>query len=219
MLLQVGLPGRIAYDRALAWQEALVARRARGGGDALLLLEHPPVYTLGRGADRRHLGMAAHGDVPVVETHRGGEVTFHGPGQLVGYPVLGLRDRRPDLHWYLRTLEDVVIDALGELGIRGGRVVGKTGVWVGGHRKICSIGVAVRRWVTWHGFALNVGPDLGGFAAITPCGLTGVEMTSVAREGGPPDVAAVLPVVLERFLGAFGYEGWEPMTAPAEVAA
>lgn len=219
MLLQVGLPGRIAYDRALAWQEALVARRVQGGGDALLLLEHPPVYTLGRGADRRHLGLAAQGDVPVVEAHRGGEVTYHGPGQLVGYPVLGLRDRRPDLHWYLRTLEDVVIDALAEIGIRSGRVVGRTGVWIDERRKICSIGVAVRRWVTWHGFALNVGPDLSGFAAITPCGLTGVEMTSVAREGGPAEVSVVLPVVLARFLGAFGYAGWEPMTVPAEVAA
>jgi lipoate-protein ligase B len=219
MLLQVGLPGRVEYERALVWQEVLVARRGQGGPDALLLLEHPPVYTLGRGADRRHLGLAASGGIPVVETHRGGEVTFHGPGQLVGYPVLGLRDRRPDLHWYLRTLEEAVIRALGELGIASGRVVGRTGVWVEGRRKICSIGIAVRRWVTWHGFALNVGPDLSGFTPITPCGLDGVEMTSVAREGGPAAVSAVLPVVLARFLDTFGYEGWQPMAMPVEVAA
>lgn len=213
MLLQVGLPGCVEYERAVAWQEALVARRQRGGADTLLLLEHPPVYTLGRGADRRFLGTATDGSVPVVETNRGGEVTFHGPGQLVGYPILGLRERRPDLHWYLRTLEAALIGALADLGIPSGRVAGRTGVWVDGRRKICSIGVAVRRWVTWHGFALNVGPDLSGFVPISPCGIAGVEMTAVAREGGPTEVTAVLPVVLARFVEAFGYEGWEPVTA------
>ncbi|HJQ98594.1 MAG TPA: lipoyl(octanoyl) transferase LipB [Candidatus Polarisedimenticolaceae bacterium] len=208
--LEIGLPGVVEYGRALAWQEALVARRLAGGPDALLLLEHPPVYTLGRGADPRHVGMAASGDVPVVRVHRGGEVTFHGPGQLVGYPILGLRDLRPDVRWYVDMLEGVLVATLADLGIDAGRRPGFRGVWVG-TRKIASIGVAIRRWVTWHGFALNVAADVSGFAAITPCGLTGVEMTSVVREGGPADVAAVIPTLCGRFVEAFGYPGSVPL--------
>jgi len=210
--LEVAVPGRVAYATAVAWQEALVARRLAGGADALLLLEHPPVYTLGRGGDPRHLGAAATGDVPIVRAHRGGQVTYHGPGQLVGYPIVGLRDLRPDVRWYLDMLEGVLIAALGELGIAARSRAGLTGVWVG-DRKIASIGIALRRWVAWHGFALNVADDLRGFAPITPCGISGVEMTSVAREGGPSDVDAVVPVVLRRFVSAFGYAGWTPLPA------
>jgi lipoate-protein ligase B len=217
MRLEVGLPGRLDYTRAVAWQEALVARRIAGGPDALLLLEHPPVYTLGRGADPRHLGSAGAGEAPVHRVHRGGQVTYHGPGQLVGYPIVGLRDLRPDLRWYLRMLEGVLIDTLGVLGIAADRRTGLTGVWVG-ERKIASIGIALRRWVAWHGFALNVGRDLGGFARITPCGITGVEMTSVAREGGPEDVGAILPVVLASFVAAFGYPGWRPLEEAGDRA-
>jgi lipoyl(octanoyl) transferase len=216
--LEVGRPGRVAYERAVAWQEVLVARRLAGGPDTLLLLEHPPVYTLGRGADDRHLGAAGAGSVPVVRTRRGGQVTYHGPGQLVGYPILDLRGLRPDVRWYVRTLEEVLIRALGDLGIEAERRAGLPGVWIGA-RKIGSIGVAIRRWVCWHGFALNVGPDLGPFAAITPCGIAGVEMTSVAREGGPADVAAVLPVVLGRFVDTFGYPGYAPLAPALESAA
>jgi lipoyl(octanoyl) transferase len=211
MMIEVGMPGRIAYEDALAWQEALVARRLVGPPDALLLLEHPPVYTLGQGADPRYLGAAADGGVPIFRVGRGGQVTWHGPGQLVGYPVLGLRDLRPDLHWYLRALEQALIDALVVLGIRAGRIVGRTGVWVDGRRKIASIGVGLRRWVTRHGFALNVGEDLSGFDPITPCGIEGVEMTSVAREGGPSDVDAVARVVLTNLVATFGYAGWRPL--------
>jgi lipoyl(octanoyl) transferase len=210
--LDVALPGRVEYERAVAWQEALVARRLAGDRDALLLLEHPPVYTLGRGGDPAHLGAAAFGDVPVVRAHRGGEVTYHGPGQLVGYPILGLREHRPDVRWYVRMLEQVLIDALSDAGIDASRRDGLTGVWVG-MRKIASIGIAIRRWVAWHGFALNVAADLSGFTSITPCGIAGVEMTSVAREGGPADVPAVAQLVLARFLAAFGYEGWTPLAA------
>jgi lipoyl(octanoyl) transferase len=210
MQLQVGLPGRVEYGRALAWQEALVARRQAGGSDALLLLEHPPVYTLGRGADPRFLGAAASRGVSVFRVHRGGQVTYHGPGQLVGYPIIDLRGFRPDVRWYLDRLEDVLIAALAALGIAAGRCSGLRGVWVG-ERKIASIGIALRRWVAWHGFALNVGHDVSGFAPITPCGITGIEMTSVEREGGPAEVAAVLPVVLDRFIAAFGYAGWTPL--------
>ncbi len=211
MRLEVAVPGLVEYERALAWQQALLAQRIAGGPDVLLLLEHPPVYTLGRGADPRHLGLAATGAVPVVRAHRGGEVTYHGPGQLVGYPILGLRDLRPDVRWYVRRLEGVLIGALADVGIAARARDGLTGVWVG-ERKIASIGVAIRRWVTWHGFALNVGDDLGGFDAITPCGLTGVRMTSVAREGGPAGVDAVIPAVLRQFVATFGYDGWVPLT-------
>jgi lipoate-protein ligase B len=212
MRLEVATPGSVDYADAAAWQERLVARRIAGGPDALLLLEHPPVYTLGRGADERHLGSAAAADVPVVRAHRGGQVTYHGPGQLVGYPILGLRGLRTDIRWYLRMLEATLIAALAEWGIEGARVEGQTGVWVRG-RKIASIGVAVRRWVTWHGFALNVGHDLSGFARITPCGLTGVEMTSVAREGGPETIATAIPIVLRHFVAGFGYSEWEAKQA------
>jgi len=205
--LEVGMPGRIEYGLAVTWQEALVERRIAGGPDALLLLEHPPVYTLGRGADPRHLGAAAAGAIPVFPAHRGGQVTYHGPGQLVGYPIVGLRDFRPDVRWYLDVLEGVLIDALADLGVAAGRRAGLTGVWVG-QRKIASIGIALRRWVAWHGFALNVADDLSGFDPIAPCGLSGIEMTSVAGEGGPGDVRQVLPAVLARFVFAFGYAGW-----------
>jgi lipoyl(octanoyl) transferase len=215
--LRIARCGRVPYDVALAWQEALVARRLDGGPDALLVLEHPPVYTLGRGADARFLGVAADGDVPVVRVGRGGQVTYHGPGQLVGYPILGLRDLRPDVRWYVRGLEEVLIDALADLGIAAVRRPGLTGVWVG-PRKIGSIGVAIRRWVTWHGFALNVAPDVSGFAAITPCGIDGVVMTSVAREGGPSDLETVAEVVERRFVQHFGYATVSALESPAAVA-
>jgi lipoyl(octanoyl) transferase len=215
--LRIARCGRVPYDVALAWQEALVARRLDGGPDALLVLEHPPVYTLGRGADARFLGVAADGDVPVVRVGRGGQVTYHGPGQLVGYPILGLRDLRPDVRWYVRGLEEVLIDALADLGIAAVRRPGLTGVWVG-PRKIGSIGVAIRRWVTWHGFALNVAPDVSGFAAITPCGIDGVVMTSVAREGGPSDLETVAEVVVRRFVQHFGYATVSALESPAAVA-
>lgn len=210
MWLEVAAPGRVEYVRAVAWQEALVARCLAGGPEALLLLEHPAVYTLGRGADPVHLGLAAETGAPIVRTHRGGQVTYHGPGQLVGYPILDLRRRRPDVRWYLRTLEDVLIGALADLGVAAERRAGLTGVWVG-PRKIASIGVALRRWVSWHGFALNVGQDLAGFDAITPCGIAGVQMTSLAREGGTGSLETVRDAVLARFLETFGYEGARPL--------
>jgi lipoate-protein ligase B len=216
MDLEVARCGRVAYDVALAWQEALQARRQSGGNDVLLLLEHEPVYTLGRGADAGFLGAAAGGGVPVVRVGRGGQVTWHGPGQLVGYPILDLRAHRPDVRWYVRSLEQVLIDALADLGIAAGRRDGLTGVWVE-TRKIGSIGVGIRRWVTWHGFALNVGPDLRGFEAITPCGIAGVRMTSVAREGGPADPEAVADSVLRRFVAQFGHRAVLPLAGAEET--
>jgi lipoyl(octanoyl) transferase len=175
--------GVVPYRAALDWQRDLARARIAGrlDHDVLLLLEHPPVLTTGRGTHDGHLRDAR--GIEVVDVERGGDVTYHGPGQLVGYPILDLRHHRPDLHWYLRTVEQVLINALANLDIPGERCPGYTGVWVNG-KKIASIGVHVKQWVTWHGFALNVTTDLGEFARIVPCGIAGVEMTSVARERG-----------------------------------
>lgn len=196
-------PGRLAYGAALALQEELVTARSRGGDDVLVLLEHEPVITLGRGARAENLlqnpAALARQGVQVVECGRGGDVTWHGPGQLVGYPIVDLAARGRDLHRYLRDLEAVLIGVLATFGLAGERVAGKTGVWVG-DAKIASIGVAVRRWVAWHGFALNVAADLAGFDAIVPCGLQGVRMTSLAAElGRPVALAAVEEAVIAAF--------------------
>ena len=181
--------GRRPYAPVLELQRALC--RARGEGkireDILLLVEHEPVMTLGRSTKATSLPIpvseiALHG-VEVHEIERGGDVTFHGPGQLVGYPIVDLQQMKPDLHWYLRELEGALIDGLGALGIPGERSAGQTGVWVGG-RKIASIGVHVKKWITFHGFALNVTTDLKYFDLIVPCGIDGVEMTTVERSGG-----------------------------------
>jgi lipoyl(octanoyl) transferase len=176
------------YAEVLEIQRAAAAARITGEipQDVLLLVEHPPVVTLGRGArDPSHLTasptlLAARG-VELFEVERGGDVTFHGPGQLVGYPILDLARHRQDLHWYLRQLEELLIRALGTLGVTADRRPGLTGVWTSG-RKIASIGVHSRHWVTWHGFALNVTTDLSYFDLMVPCGIPGVTMTSVERE-------------------------------------
>ncbi|MES2304218.1 MAG: lipoyl(octanoyl) transferase LipB [Gemmatimonadota bacterium] len=180
--------GRRSYQDVLDQQRALRLARIDGSlpHDVLLLVEHaPPVYTLGRGTKATSLPIPVEllrqQGAEVVEIERGGDVTWHGPGQLVGYPILHLSRHREDLHWYLRTLEQALIDALGSLGIAGGRVEGKTGVWTAGG-KIASLGIHVKQWVTLHGFALNVHPDLRWFDQIVPCGLDGVTMTSVVRE-------------------------------------
>jgi lipoyl(octanoyl) transferase len=183
--LEIVRAGRVGYTEALAWQRRLAHERITGRlpHDLLVLLEHPPVVTLGRGSDRAHLLSTA--DIEVVEIERGGDVTYHGPGQLVGYPILDLRGYRTDLHWYLRTLEAALMHALGLLGLAAERRDGLTGVWTQG-RKIASIGVHVKQWVTWHGFALNVTTDLAAFDRIVPCGLSGVVMTSIAGERRQP---------------------------------
>lgn len=175
--------GVVPYAEALERQRALVRERIAGrrDHDVLLLLEHPAVVTLGRGARAGHL-LRPEG-IDVFEIERGGDVTFHGPGQLVGYPILDLTGYRRDLHWYLRTLEAALITGLADLGIPADRNPGYTGVWTRG-RKIASIGVHVKQWVTSHGFALNVTTDLSQFDRIVPCGIPGVEMTSVEREEG-----------------------------------
>ncbi|MBU3665558.1 MAG: lipoyl(octanoyl) transferase LipB [Chthoniobacterales bacterium] len=175
--------GRIAYTHALKLQEeASSARRDGGTGDRIFLLEHDPVYTIGRQRDRSSLGNTPLPH-PVQEINRGGQATFHGPGQLVGYFIFDLQKLTPDLHFFLRWIEETLITLLAEYGIVAQRRDGLTGVWIE-DRKIASIGVGVRRWVTMHGFGLNVGGDLSGFGAITPCGIHGVTMTSISRELG-----------------------------------
>lgn len=179
--------GRMAYRSALELQRALVRARLEGGlvDDLLLLVEHDPVVTLGRGTRSSSLPLAPaqleRRGFDVVEVERGGDVTVHAPGQLVGYPIIDLERFKPDLHWYLRQLERSLIGALDRLGVSARQNPGLTGVWVA-DRKIASIGIHVKRWVTLHGFALNVTTDLSLFDAVVPCGIPGVIMTSVANE-------------------------------------
>lgn len=176
--------GRISYPAALALQEDLVARKIADPVEPehLLLLEHEPVFTIGRTPDQSSLRDSNSLPYPLHVTNRGGQATFHGPGQLVGYPIIDLRARGQDLHRYLRALEEVVVSICATFGVEAGFRDGLTGVWVG-DRKLASIGVGVRKWVTMHGFALNICGPLDGFGHITPCGIGGVDMTSLEREG------------------------------------
>jgi lipoyl(octanoyl) transferase len=181
--LQTRWIGRLAYTPALEMQEKTAAARAKDEvPDQLFLLEHDPVYTIGRQRNRSSLGgiPLPH---PVAEISRGGQATFHGPGQLVGYFVFDLQKLTPDLHIFLRWMEEGLIALVAGYGLHAQRREGLTGVWIG-DRKIASIGVGVRKWITMHGFGLNVGTDLSGFASIIPCGISGVAMTSLSRELG-----------------------------------
>jgi lipoyl(octanoyl) transferase len=194
--LRVRWLGRISFAAALTLQEDLVARKRQDQSsvDELLLLEHEPVYTIGRSPDRSSLLGASHLPYPLFPINRGGQATYHGPGQLIGYPIVDLRRCGQDLHRYLRWLEEMLIETLAHYEISAERREGLTGVWVE-KRKIASIGVGVRHWITMHGVALNVGGDLSPFRHIVPCGITNVEMTSIEHETGRPisvvDVAAV----------------------------
>ena len=181
--MKILTPGRMSFEAALALQENLVAELQAGRGEeTLVLLEHEPVYTIGRTRDRSSLRQNL--PHPVFETNRGGQATFHGPGQLVGYPVLDLSRRGRDLHRYLRFLEDLLIGLSASYGVTAQNREGLTGVWVG-PRKLASLGVGVRKWISMHGFAINITREsTESFAHITPCGLTGVEMTSLAHESG-----------------------------------
>jgi lipoyl(octanoyl) transferase len=184
--------GRRPYAEVLELQRRLCRQRIAGEipDDVLLLVEHEPVITLGRGTRHGSLPLAPveleRRGVGVFEVERGGDVTFHGPGQLVGYPIIDLRQHRQDLHWYLRRLEAGLSMGLGTLGIEAGPNPGLTGVWTRG-RKLASIGIHVKQWVTFHGFALNVNTDLSYFDLIVPCGIPDVIMTSVSRELGRDD--------------------------------
>ncbi len=177
--------GRVGYGEALALQEDLVARKRADSavGDELLLLEHEPVYTIGRTPDQSSLRDAAHLPHPLFPISRGGQATYHGPGQLVGYPIIDLHNYVQDLHRYLRWIEDLLIELLVEFEVNAQTRAGLTGVWVE-DRKIASIGVGVRQWITMHGFALNVAGDLAAFDSIVPCGIANVAMTSIEKESG-----------------------------------
>lgn len=176
--------GRISYSEGLDLQQGLVEAHLSGNGeDTVLLLEHDPVYTIGRTRDRSSLKNPDSLPFPVVETNRGGQATFHGPGQLVGYLVLDLTMYGKDLHFYLRQIESFLIDFISDFGISSHRKEGLTGVWTQ-DRKMASIGVGVRKWISMHGFGLNVSSDLSGYESITPCGINDVQMTSLSHETG-----------------------------------
>jgi lipoate-protein ligase B len=212
--LHVSHLGPTPYRDGLALQEGLVKARASGlTEDWLIYPDHPPVLTVGRSPSPGNVVAAPETlsrlGVELFEVARGGDVTWHGPGQLVGYLICDLDGRNRDLHRFLRDIEQGLIRALATWGIEGEISPGKTGVWVGG-AKIASIGIAVRRWVSYHGFALNVAPDLRFFDLIHPCGLRGIHMTSLADRLGEsaPSLAEAREVVAGAFTGVLGYPGW-----------
>jgi lipoyl(octanoyl) transferase len=211
--------GTMAYGEALTLQREVANARITGAiaDDVLLLVEHPPVVTLGRGTKPGHL-VASEAQLQVrgvelFEVERGGDVTYHGPGQLVGYPIFDLKEHRQDLHWYLRQVEESIIQAMSAIGLPCFRNPGLTGVWTRGIapetdsrlRKVASIGVHARDWVTWHGFALNVTTDLSYFDLIVPCGISDVTMTTVQRELGDrfPGAPAVTDAIKKSFGSVF----------------
>ena len=197
--------GLTTYSDGLRLQERAVERlRTDEGPEQLLLLEHPHVFTLGRGADGRNIlatgeQLQSH-SIEVHETGRGGDVTYHGPGQLVGYPIINLKPDRCDVHRYVRDIEEALIKTLRDFGVEGGRISGLTGVWVG-DEKIAAIGVRIARWITSHGFALNVTTDLKYFQMIVPCGITDKGVTSLSRLSGRQ---VGLKEVADRFARRFG---------------
>jgi len=209
--LQVRRLGTVGYQAALDLQTQLVEERKQGRiPDQLLLLEHPPVITLGarnRNARSNVLESAdalAQRGVGLFETGRGGDVTYHGPGQLVGYPIIELPPARHDVHRYVRDLEEVLIQAVSDFGISASRIPGLTGIWVG-DSKLAAIGVRISRWVTSHGFALNVSTDLSNFGLIVPCGISDKGVTSMERLlDRPVPMAEVADAVVARFHGLFG---------------
>lgn len=219
----VYLAGEVPYQIAWQWQRQLVARykaanlhRAistntdekqsnggEGATDSLILLQHPPVYTLGQGANVRFLRFdPAQASYEIHRIERGGEVTYHCPGQLVGYPILDLHGYRLDLHWYLRALEEVIIRTLACYGLEGKRIAGLTGVWLGGC-KVAAVGIKVSRWITMHGFALNVCPDLSGFEKIVPCGIEGKSVGSLVQFLPAVRFLNVQKTLLEQFEQVF----------------
>lgn len=201
-LLDLGLR---EYRKVWELQHELVARRLAGEiADTLVLVEHPAVFTVGRAAQTAppHLNNKIE-NIPCWAIERGGQMTFHGPGQLVGYPIIDLRARGRDLQRYLRDLEEVLMLTTSDLGLSATRRTGRTGVWVQ-EKKIASIGIAVKRWVSYHGFALNVSTDLSYFRAIQPCGLDGSVITSMAEQlGRPLELETVKPLLVRRFQQIF----------------
>jgi lipoyl(octanoyl) transferase len=198
--------GLVPYEEAWAWQKLRVEERKRFPEypDLLCLLEHPAVYTLGQASDLSFVRFEP-GDYELVRIERGGEVTYHAPGQLVGYPILNLVHYRQDLHWYLRQLEEVLIRTVGHFGLVGDRVEGMTGVWVEGV-KVAAIGIKVSRWITMHGFALNVCPDMAGFGRIVPCGIADRPVGSLVDWVPGLEVGEVAAIVIQEFGNVFGIQ-------------
>ena len=230
--LQIRWLGTVEYQAAWDLQKELARQRLAGEiGDTLLLLEHPPTLTMGRASHAEHLlatpEQLVREQIAVVDVDRGGDITYHGPGQLVGYPILNLREppHTPDLHQYLRNLEEVLIRTLAQFGVKAERFPGYTGVWVGmdtpSPRKIAAMGVKSSRWITQHGFALNVCPDLSHFNLIVPCGIREYGVTSLsAHLGIPISIEDVLPKVIAAFQKVFGYgavEGNSSLALPSPL--
>ncbi len=207
--------GTIPYEKALEYQENLLSRRiAEQVPDSLILLEHPPTITTGRKGNTEHLlvreeYLRKHG-ISFVHASRGGDITFHGPGQIVGYPILNLKDHGMDIRRHMRTIEEMIINTLGDFDIEGRRIDGVTGVWVK-RSKIASIGIAIRKWVTYHGFALNVSTNLDYFDLILSCGITEVRITSMGNwlgNGKNVEMDDVVQSVIRNFMGVFRFENF-----------
>ena len=200
--------GRVSYEAAWEMQRSLVKQRLDDPSleDTLLLLEHPPVYTLGTGSNSKFIKFdPKQSKIPVYRTERGGEVTYHSPGQLVGYPILNLRYYQQDLHWYLRQLEEVIIQVLKHYQLTGERIPGLTGVWVN-NCKVAAIGIKVKRWVTMHGFSINVCPELQGFQNIIPCGIEDKPVGSLQQFTPGISLEEIEAKVIEIFSKVFEIE-------------
>lgn len=209
--------GLISYSVAWNWQRSLLQERINYPNldDVLILLEHPPVYTLGQGASLEFLKFDPNKtNWEVYRVERGGEVTYHCPGQLIGYPILNLRYYQQDLHWYLRQLEEVLIRVLAIYGLKGDRYPGLTGVWLEGV-KVAAIGIKVSRWITMHGFSLNVCPDLTGFEQIVPCGIADKQVGSLAQWIPDINLEQVRLQVAMKFAEVFGVDLCKNRFAPA----
>jgi lipoate-protein ligase B len=219
-VLNVYRIGLVSYKTALDLQMRLLERRMNGEiGDMLLLLEHPPTFTIGRKGKKENLLMnekyLSERGIHFQEISRGGDITFHGPGQLVGYPIIDLNSKGRDVHNYLRGLENMIISVLKEYDIEASRIEGLTGVWVKGH-KIASIGVGVKRWITYHGFALNVNTDLSYFDMIVPCGIPDVKMTSITGWLGEKEEIPIEDIeesVIKACIKTFGYKHARVLTS------
>jgi lipoyl(octanoyl) transferase len=202
--LELGLkPYREVWDLQKKLQSELIAGT---GSQKIIICEHPPVITLGTSADAGNIlakeeQLKARG-IELIKIERGGDVTYHGPGQLVAYPILNLNNYKRDVDWFLRLLEEIIINTMQDFGIKGVRIPGKTGVWTSPNRKIASIGVRLSRWCSMHGLALNVTNTQDGFNLINPCGLTGIEMSSLQSEGSPAQMDSVVDSFKRNFLKA-----------------
>ncbi|MBN1302374.1 MAG: lipoyl(octanoyl) transferase LipB [Melioribacteraceae bacterium] len=203
--------GIIGYKEAWDIQKELLKKRTLNEiPDTLLLLQHPHTYTLGKVADRKNLvgsdKYLKDNNIAVYDIDRGGDITYHGPGQVVGYPIIDLKEWKQDTHLYLRSLEEVILQVCKGYGLKAGRNEGLTGVWIE-DRKICAIGIKVSRWVTMHGFAFNVNTDLSFFQGIIPCGITDKEVTSLQKETGMSiDLNQINEKIINKFVSIFGYD-------------